>query len=62
MGLLSEITNRGHEQVSFFHDHASGVTAIIAVHSTVIGPSLGGCRMRKYGSLDGALFDVLRLS
>lgn len=62
MSLLDQIREHEHEQVSFFYDHAQKVTCIIAIHSTVIGPSLGGCRMRKYATLDDALFDVLRLS
>jgi leucine dehydrogenase len=51
-----------HEKVSFFHDKASGLKAIIAVHNTNLGPSLGGCRMWPYTSSDEALTDVLRLS
>lgn len=51
-----------HEAVSFFHDAESGLKAIIAIHSTRLGPSLGGCRIRQYSSTDDALTDVLRLS
>jgi leucine dehydrogenase len=39
-----------------------GLEAIIAVHSTVLGPGLGGVRMWPYSSMDEALTDVLRLS
>lgn len=52
----------GHEQVVFCHDKASGLKAIIAIHNTNIGPSLGGCRMWDYASDEDALADVLRLS
>jgi leucine dehydrogenase len=52
----------GHEQVSFRHDAATGLRAIIAVHSTALGRGLGGCRMWPYVSDDEALTDVLRLS
>ena len=52
----------GHEQVLFCHDAASGLVAIIAVHSTALGPACGGCRMFPYPSVDDALTDVLRLS
>lgn len=52
----------GHEQVSFFHDEVTGLTAIIAVHNTNLGPSLGGCRMWPYADSEEALNDVLRLS
>lgn len=51
-----------HEQISYFHDPASGLKAIIAIHNTNLGPALGGCRMWAYEDEDKALEDVLRLS
>lgn len=51
-----------HEMVVFASDPASGLRAIIAVHSTARGPSAGGVRMRPYASEEDALNDVLRLS
>lgn len=51
-----------HEQVAFFNDEATGLQAIIAVHNTNLGPSLGGCRMWPYKNSEEALNDVLRLS
>ena len=51
-----------HEQVVFCHDRDSGLKAIIAIHNTNRGPSLGGCRMWAYKSEGEALTDVLRLS
>lgn len=51
-----------HEQVVFCHDPDSGLNAIIAVHDTTMGPSLGGTRMWNYASSAEALTDVLRLS
>lgn len=51
-----------HESVSFFDDKASGLKAIIAIHSTALGPACGGTRMYSYASPDAALTDVLRLS
>lgn len=62
MSNLELITQKGHERVAFFQDARSGLLAIVAVHDTTLGPSLGGCRMRPYRSLEDALFDVLRLS
>lgn len=53
---------RGHENVAFFHDERSGLKAIIAIHSTVLGPAFGGCRMWPYATEEQALEDVLRLS
>jgi leucine dehydrogenase len=51
-----------HEAVHFFHDAASGLEAIIAIHSTALGPGAGGCRYWRYDSRDAALTDALRLS
>ena len=36
----------GHEQVTFCQDRESGLRAIIAIHSTALGPALGGDRKR----------------
>ncbi|EQD61147.1 Glutamate/phenylalanine/leucine/valine dehydrogenase, dimerization region domain protein, partial [mine drainage metagenome] len=44
----------GHEQVVFGHDAATGLRAVVAIHSTVLGPAAGGCRMWTYGSADEA--------
>ena len=55
-------TERGHEQVVLFQFPEVGLKAIICIHSTVLGPSLGGCRMRIYESDAAALEDALRLS
>ncbi len=52
----------GHEQVVFGSDPASGLRCIIAIHSTALGPALGGTRMYPYASEQDALEDVLRLS
>ncbi|WP_347266596.1 Glu/Leu/Phe/Val dehydrogenase dimerization domain-containing protein [Paracoccus sp. (in: a-proteobacteria)] len=60
--LFDHLEFDNHETVSFARDKASGLTAIIAVHSTRLGPALGGCRLRAYASTDAALTDVLRLS
>ena len=51
-----------HEAVAYFNDKESGLKAIIAVHSTVLGPSCGGTRMYAYADADAALTDALRLS
>ena len=51
-----------HEQVVYCSDDASGLKAIIAVHSTALGPAAGGCRFWDYASDEAALKDVLRLS
>ncbi|HEX2494802.1 MAG TPA: Glu/Leu/Phe/Val dehydrogenase dimerization domain-containing protein [Steroidobacter sp.] len=51
-----------HERVVFGHDPANGLRAIIAVHSTALGPAAGGCRFWRYASSAEALTDALRLS
>ena len=51
-----------HEQVVYCSDAASGLKAIIAIHSTKLGAAVGGCRMWDYASDEEALIDVLRLS
>jgi leucine dehydrogenase len=51
-----------HERVIFCRDAATGLKAIIAIHSTALGPAAGGCRLWGYASDDAALHDVLRLS
>jgi valine dehydrogenase (NAD+) len=51
-----------HEQVVFCNDHATGLRAIVAIHSTALGPSLGGTRFYPYASTADAVRDVLNLS
>jgi leucine dehydrogenase len=51
-----------HEQVMFGYDAASGLRAVIAIHSTVLGPAAGGCRMWPYAAVSDAVSDALRLS
>jgi valine dehydrogenase (NAD+) len=51
-----------HEQVVFANDPASGLRAIIAIHSTALGPALGGTRFFPYDTTGAALADVLDLS
>lgn len=52
----------GHEQVVFCQDPQTGLNAIIAIHNTTLGPSLGGTRVWNYNSHADALVDALRLS
>ncbi|MGC6493121.1 MAG: Glu/Leu/Phe/Val dehydrogenase dimerization domain-containing protein [Myxococcota bacterium] len=62
MSIFQRVHSMGHEQVVFCHHAPSGLRAIIAVHSTALGPSLGGCRILPYTDEQAALTDVLRLS
>ena len=52
----------GHELIVFGHDAATSLRAIIAIHSTALGPAAGGCRMWPYATTADAVCDALRLS
>jgi len=60
--VFDEVALEGHEQVLFGYDKVSGLRTIIAIHSTALGPALGGTRFFPYDSEEAALRDVLRLS
>ena len=62
MTFFENAENRGHESVHHFFDAATGLKAIIAIHSTALGPAAGGCRMWRYDNEAGAIRDALRLS
>jgi len=51
-----------HEEIHFITNDECGLRAIIAVHSTHLGPAAGGCRVWHYANDDEALTDALRLS
>lgn len=59
---LEGFSGSEHEEIVITRREASGLRAIIAVHSTLLGPSLGGARFYPYGDEALALHDVLRLS
>jgi len=58
---IKDIPVTGYEKI-VSAELVPGVTSIIAVHNTHLGPSLGGCRFFDYHSFEDALTDVLRLS
>jgi glutamate dehydrogenase/leucine dehydrogenase len=60
--VFESIGTGGHEEVLFGSDPVSGLRAIIAIHSTALGPALGGTRFYPYASEEDALADALRLS
>lgn len=62
MIVFDEVAKEGHEQIVFAFDQVSGLRAILAIHSTALGPALGGTRFFPYQSEEDALHDVLRLS
>jgi leucine dehydrogenase len=50
------------EEIVCFHDPPTGLRAIVAIHSTTLGPALGGTRFYPFASDQDALTDVLRLA
>lgn len=67
---LTDITARaarlpaydGHEHIWLGEDEARGLTAIVSIHNTALGPALGGTRVWPHATFEAALTDVLRLS
>ena len=51
-----------HEKIFYCEDDISGLKSIIAIHSSKLGPAIGGCRFRHYQTYEEGLTDVLRLS
>src|SRR3954469_18899297 len=51
-----------HEELVVRRGRRSGAYTIVAVHSTALGPAVGGCRMWRYVDSAGAARDALRLS
>jgi leucine dehydrogenase len=62
VGVFDAVGAEGHEEVVFGSDPVSGLKTIIAIHSTALGPALGGTRFFPYATEEEALADVLRLS
>ncbi|MGW0204555.1 Leu/Phe/Val dehydrogenase [Streptomyces sp. NPDC003233] len=52
----------GHEQVVLCQDRATGLKAVIAIHSTALGPALGGTRFYPYATEADAIADALNLA
>src|SRR6478752_4196074 len=62
MKLFDTIAAMGHEQLVLCQDSASGYRGIVAIHSTVLGPALGGTRFWSYATDEDAVVDALRLA
>jgi leucine dehydrogenase len=60
--VFSHADSEGFEQVVFCHDRETGLRSIISIHSTLLGPSLGGCRFYPYETEEDALTDSLNLA
>jgi len=61
LSVFSEL-GQEYEEVVHFHEPASGLKAIVVIHSTALGPALGGTRFFPFPSEQEALRDVLRLA
>jgi len=62
MEMFKFMKKEGHEQIAFYTDKSVKLRAILAIHSTALGPSLGGIRILRYKTIEEALFDLSRLS
>jgi leucine dehydrogenase len=62
MQIFDTLAQTGHEQVALCSDPAAGYRGIIAIHSTVLGPALGGTRFWMYRTDEEAIIDALRLA
>ncbi|QOS81693.1 Glu/Leu/Phe/Val dehydrogenase [Paenibacillus sp. JNUCC31] len=62
MQVWHEMEREGMEELIFCHDPRSGLKAVIAIHSTVLGPALGGCRCWTYASEEEAVRDAIKLA
>jgi leucine dehydrogenase len=62
MKLFDTIAAMGHEQLVLCNDTSAGYRGIIAIHSTTLGPALGGTRFWNYATDEEAIIDALRLA
>jgi len=60
--LLSYAKKLGFGELFFKIDQINQLCAIVAIHSTRLGPALGGCRFIEYASIDHAIHDAMRLA
>src|ERR671926_937806 len=61
-GLFDRLAEMGHEQLVLCSEPSAGYRGIIAIHSTTLGPALGGTRFWHYASDEEAIVDALRLA
>ena len=62
MNLFDTLAEMGHEEIAMGSDPKCGYRGIVAIHSTRLGPALGGTRFWTYATDDEAITDALRLS
>lgn len=63
MELFRAMAERSYEAVHFFHDGATGLRGVVAIHDTTLGPALGGTRaLATYDTEEAVVTDVMRLA
>src|SRR4051812_2504752 len=62
MSLFDNLAQYRSIELHAFHDEATGLRAAVAIHSTQLGPAIGGTRMYSYATEDEAILDVCRLA
>lgn len=62
MTFFENTANKGHESIHYFYEPKTGLKAIVAIHSTALGPAAGGCRRWQYDNEAHATWDALRLA
>ncbi|MBN2432882.1 MAG: Glu/Leu/Phe/Val dehydrogenase [Acidobacteria bacterium] len=62
MDIFRLMKDNRQEQIAFYADKNVYLRAIMAIHSTALGPAIGGIRILKYQNVKAAVFDLLRLS
>ena len=60
--MFTRMEYEGASDLHLYQDAATGLQAIIAIHSTVLGPAIGGCRFIEYATPEDAIQDALRLA
>ncbi|WP_136679313.1 amino acid dehydrogenase [Neptunomonas sp. XY-337] len=60
--MFTQMETAGIAENHLYHDHATGLRAIIAIHSTRLGPAIGGCRFIPYDHESDAIADAMRLA
>ena len=62
MNIFELMKENAQEQIAFYTDVSSGLRGMCAIHSTALGPAIGGVRIMQYRTVEEALFDLVRLS
>jgi len=60
--MFKQMESNGTERLHICNDPHSGLKAIVAIHSTLRGPAIGGCRFIHYADDASAITDALRLA